>query len=107
MILIELKLEETNFLTRWPCTVCGGCTEKDPILVEGDNCLKEGNIDRRLSERADRLEAAAKEVRSLIGQLKVPTYSEWQAAMRPYEAGWAKEHLRLIPGEADNSPLPF
>ena len=26
---IEIKLTETNFFTRWPCTACGGYTEKD------------------------------------------------------------------------------
>jgi hypothetical protein len=32
---IEMKLVESNFLTRWPCTVCGGVTEKVAILCEG------------------------------------------------------------------------
>ena len=31
---IVFELVETNFLTRWPCNICGGCTEKDPILCE-------------------------------------------------------------------------
>ncbi len=29
------ELAETNFLTRWMCHVCGGRTEKDPVLAEG------------------------------------------------------------------------
>jgi hypothetical protein len=32
---IDIKLVETNFLTRWPCTICGGCTEKVSVLAEG------------------------------------------------------------------------
>ena len=36
---IEIKLRETNFFTRWPYTVCGGCTEKVGILAEGTQRL--------------------------------------------------------------------
>ena len=34
--VIKISLIETNFLTRWQCHVCGGATEKDPVLAEGD-----------------------------------------------------------------------
>ncbi len=33
--MIKVSLTETNFLTRWHCHVCGGRTEKDPVLAEG------------------------------------------------------------------------
>jgi len=33
--MIEVKFVESGFLTRWPCHVCGGCTEKVDILCEG------------------------------------------------------------------------
>ena len=31
---IIFELVETNVFTRWPCSICGGCTEKVPILCE-------------------------------------------------------------------------
>lgn len=88
---IELKFERTDVFTRWPCTVCGGCTEKVEILVEAkdtinggdlrvcEQCLKRGDIDGELGRHADRAEAYAQELRRLIGHLKVPTYAEWEA----------------------------
>ena len=42
-----------------------------------EHCLKGNAIDARLALHAQRLEAQAQEVRSLIGRLKVPTYEEW------------------------------
>ena len=44
-----------------------------------EHCLKENAIDARLALHAQRLEAQAQEVRSLIGRLKLPTYEEWLA----------------------------
>ena len=32
---IKISLTSTNCLTRWRCHVCGGMTEKDPVLAEG------------------------------------------------------------------------
>jgi hypothetical protein len=97
---IEIKLVETNFYTRWPCTVCGGHTEKVPVLAEAkdtinggdiricERCLECGDIDDELSRHADRLEAAAQEIRNLKGHLKVPSFQEWQAATDRHEAVW-------------------
>ena len=31
---IKISLTSTNCLTRWMCHVCGGMTEKDPVLAE-------------------------------------------------------------------------
>ncbi len=95
---IKISLTETNFHTRWACHVCGGRTEKDPVLAEGrqdlpnneyrivrvcDQCLKGAgglSIDRRLENYARFLEAEAEITRALIGRLEVPTYAEWEAA---------------------------
>jgi hypothetical protein len=105
---IKMKLVETNVLTRWPCDVCGGCTEKVSILCESDNCLRprvcefclknadaDGSyIDGTLRRWAERLEQQPKYnkqqvkddkqqaayVRSLIGRLELPSYAEWEAA---------------------------
>ena len=86
---IELKCEETNVLTRWPCTICGGYTEKHGVLVEGkapdgsgtirccEFCLRVGEIDARLRKHAERLEAEAAFVRSLMGRLNIPSYDQW------------------------------
>ena len=96
---ITVKLVETNFLTRWPCHVCGSCTEKVAILAEAENglrvcesCLRAGDIDARLERHAAALEAEAAEVRKLIGRLVVPTYAEWQGAVVDYD----REMMRAI-----------
>jgi hypothetical protein len=103
---IKVELVETNVLTRWPCTVCGGVTEKDPILAEGadpsaekkkilrvcDLCLKDGNIDARLLDHAARLEANAAYLRTLVGRLDVPTYAAWKAAYEEHELKWVRRN---------------
>jgi hypothetical protein len=89
---IEIKLERTDVFTRWYCHVCGGCTGKVGVLAEGEDtingggvvrvceqCLEAGDIDARLERRAAHLEACAAEARALIGNLKVPTFAEWEA----------------------------
>ncbi len=105
---IDIKLTETNFLTRWHCHVCGGHTEKVPVLAEGElllptghshgegydcytvrvceQCLQAGEIDARLERTARQIEANADFTRALIGKLRVPSYAEWNAAV---EAHWA------------------
>lgn len=106
---IKVELVETNFLTRWPCTVCGGCTEKVPILAESktgervcESCLRAGNIDERLEQYAlvldTAVDTAAAATRSLIGRLSVPTYAEWQARYEQYEREW-KESYEKETGE--------
>ncbi len=115
---IKVELVETNFLTRWPCTVCGGCTEKVPILAEGrqdlssgdihvgehrivrvcENCLRLGAIDDRLELHARQMEAEAQLLREMIGRLQVPTFAEWQARYEQYEREW-KESYEKETGE--------
>jgi hypothetical protein len=78
----------------WPCTACGGHTGGVNVLNESEDgtvrvcehCLKENAIDARLALHAQRLEAQAQEVRSLIGRLKVPTYEEWLAEEQRVDA---------------------
>ncbi len=101
---ISIEMVETNFFTRWPCTVCGGCTEKVAILAEGtqqfsddgevrtvrvcETCLEGGDglgIDARLELRARGLKGQAALTRSLIGRLNVPTFAEWCKAEREHE----------------------
>jgi hypothetical protein len=84
---IEIKLVPTNVYTRWPCHVCGGCTEKVGVLAESEDgtrvcerCLKAGNVDERLEAFAQALENEARLTRGLIGRLKVPTYQQWRDA---------------------------
>jgi hypothetical protein len=101
---IELKFKRTNFLTRWPCTVCGGCTEKVSVLTEakdtingGDDirvcerCLERNDIDGELARHADNLEVYAQELRRLIGHLKVPTIEQWQTEYDRVEQLWLAE----------------
>jgi hypothetical protein len=126
---IEIKLVRSSFLTRWPCTVCGDCTEKVSVLAEApmpdaglpsgwpmnpaarvmsarrqairvcETCLEAGNIDERLAGYADRLEASAHALRSLIGRLRVPTYAQWQAE-HAYEEGCFSLWQQLREAEA-------
>ena len=64
---IIIKFERTNIFTRWPCHVCGGYTDKDAVLCESNGanddsirvcpeCLRAGNIDERLEQRAQMYE---------------------------------------------------
>lgn len=94
--MIPVSFQRTNFFTRWPCHVCGGCTEKDSVLCEGEqrlpdgsmrvvrvcpSCLKDAQaIDQTLERTAAVLEAEAAATRALIGRLKVPTFAAWEAA---------------------------
>ncbi len=118
---ITVELVETNVFARWPCTVCGGQTEKVAILAEGqdehgsirvcENCLEQGGIDERLQKRAVELEIQAELVRKLIGRLKVPTFTEWCRAERDFEVrGNAPGAIvnERQPGSADqDSPITF
>jgi hypothetical protein len=81
---IKIELVKTRFFTRYPCDVCGGCTEKVSVLARGhdllvcETCLEAGDIDERLKRHAAALMAAV--TRGLIGRLQVPSWAEWQAA---------------------------
>ncbi len=99
--MIKIELTETNFFTRRPCTVCGGCTGKVSTLAQSDpktegeavvrvceTCLQRGGIDDKLEEHAQSLEAFAAYVRSLRGRLDVPSFSEWEAKVEEVEANW-------------------
>jgi hypothetical protein len=81
---VKVNLVWSGFYTRYPCNVCGGCTEKVAVLAEGpeglrvcESCLKAGDIDARLEKHIARKEAYVQALRTLIGRLQVPTYQEW------------------------------
>ena len=113
---ITIELVETNFFTRWPCTVCGGCTEKVAMLAEGqdehgkirvcENCLENGDIDEHLAKHADTLGAQAELVRKLIGRLKVPTFAEWIKAERDHNVLTIMEHDEITREEAETRVHP-
>jgi hypothetical protein len=93
--MIELKLVRTNVFTRWECTVCGGYTNKDSVLIEACGylrvcplCLKTGNIDERLENHAAFVEGKAEYIRSFIGQLKLPTFAEWEVEEQKANDEW-------------------
>ena len=123
--LISVELVETNFFTRYPCTICGGCTEKVAILAEGtqrlsddgetrtvrvcESCLEGGDglgIDARLDLHARALEGEAALIRSLIGRLKVPTFAQWCSAEREHEVHAVMEIGGLGRDEAENKVHP-
>ena len=96
---IKLELVETNFLTRWPCHVCGGCTEKHPILAEVtegpfkdfracETCMESRDFDAKLTAQAERLEEHAACLRAAVGRLEVPTFQEWEDAINRHEKEW-------------------
>jgi hypothetical protein len=92
--MITLKLIKTNIFTRYPCTICGGYTDKNAVLCEGDDnvngggvraceqCLEAGQdqIDARLKEHIAAVEEQAQMLRKLVNQIQVPTFAEWEAA---------------------------
>ena len=92
---IVFELVETNYLTRWPCHICGGNTEKEPVLcevLEGTNkglrvcesCLKHRDFDNNLERFAEMLERHAQEIRALIGRVEAPSYEEWETAIQKH-----------------------
>jgi hypothetical protein len=94
---IEVKLVTDPSQMPYGCTVCGGkiypawiyaVAADDDIGICAD-CLRDGSIDSKLAQTAERLEQRADEmraytahVRSLIGRLKVPTFAKWEAAAK-------------------------
>lgn len=111
--MIEIKLIPTNYFTRWGCTVCGGRTEKDAILCEGETenvfvrvcpqCLKSPElIDEKLEGRAVELESLADGLRSIKGELVLPSYGEWEAATEKLNDEWRA--LSYLDG-GDNEPF--
>jgi hypothetical protein len=91
---IVVGLTKSKAFIRWPCSVCGGGTDRVGALAEVlsgeyeglrvcERCLYEGDIDSRLAQHATALEQGVKErvtaLRALIGRLRVPSYAAWQA----------------------------
>lgn len=111
---IVVELVETNVFTRWPCHVCGDCTEKVAVLAEVkdgeyaglrvcETCIEAGDIDARLAAHADTIEARAASLRALIGRLQVPSFAEWQRRTDSIEAknaAWEKEFWDEITSDA-------
>jgi len=102
--IIELKTFERHG-TRQPC-ICGGYAEKFETVVRGDGitvcrrCVKDGDFDKRLAERADQLETAARNIRSLIGRLKLPSAEEYIEASTLHEAEEIAVREGISPAEA-------
>jgi len=135
--VIKVSLTRTNYLTRWHCHVCGGRTEKDPVLAEGKqdlgpsgdgkgcnsrtvrvcpNCLEGADgvsLDQRLESFARWLEYEAQITRAMIGKLQVPSFKEWQDAEKAQEAAWAEDRAsdieshRACKADDGGSTLPF
>lgn len=100
---IVVSLVASNFLTRWPCHVCGGHTDKVSILAEVtdgpyagfrvcETCLKTRDFDKKLIEHAKRLEEQSAELRKLVGCLEVPTLAEWYQRDIEHEIETIRSH---------------
>jgi len=113
---IELRFVGSKFLSRRSCTICGGHTEKDHVLIEAETscgtvracwrCLKGDNadnrgttVDERLTGHAERLEDYARFLRSLRGRLVVPSFQAWQAEERRVEIRLVREIDEAIRGK--------
>lgn len=90
---VQAVFKAAPALTRRPCHLCGGLTEKSAVLVEVpawhtshpgfrvcERCIAAGDLDGRLAENADALVREARDLRGLIGRLKVPTFEQWAQA---------------------------
>jgi hypothetical protein len=108
---IVFTLERTNFYTRLPCTVCGGCTDKDDIICESSvgylchRCIRDGNLDRKLEAHAAGLERRAAQVRGLIGRLQAPSYQDLLDAERAIVEEDEEAELADMQGEAPDKPF--
>jgi hypothetical protein len=97
---IEIKLVETGFGSPAYCTVCDGdlpvaarlAVFHTPLFCRA--CLEAGELGHWLAERASRLEADARELRSaIVGRL--PSPEQWQAKIDQSEIRReAQERLR-------------
>ncbi len=114
---IVFELVQTYCFTRYPCHICGGCTEKVDILCEVTDgefkglricecCLEAGKekVDERLKAQIKSLEGRLSELKSFAGRLEFPTYAKWEERMK--QAGrdhfdsdeeyqqWVNEHQK-------------
>ena len=101
---VKFEFVEVHYFTRYPCHVCGGCTDKVNILCEVktgqdkgmricEQCLQAGKeqVDARLQAHAKELEKGAVHMRSmarymrtLVGCLEIPTYEALEKANEEY-----------------------
>ena len=86
------KLVESNFLTRYPCHICNGSTEKVPILCEApgrfricETCLKHRNFDECLHTHIKELESFIANLRALVGQIDAPTFETYEKMVKEEE----------------------
>jgi hypothetical protein len=104
---IVFRLVRTNVFTRWPCHICGGETEKVPILCESggetkvglricERCLSCRDFDAHLESHAQALEAQAAQTRALIGRIEAPSFAEWKQAMADDDADWERVALACV-----------
>jgi hypothetical protein len=111
---IKIELVWTNVFTRWPCTICGGTTEKEAVLAEGpggirvcERCLKCRNFAEHLQENARWHDEEAKRLRDLrdmVNRLEIPTFEEWIEEGYRHEAwsaGSSVEEVRAKREEAE------
>jgi hypothetical protein len=100
LAIIRIGLYQTGESFSYQCAVCGADADAFLVCAEGrdevgpvrvcERCLEAGNIDERLAQHAadlearaateqnGKLEAEARDARSLIGRLDVPTIEAWR-----------------------------
>jgi hypothetical protein len=95
---------ETHRHHRPRCTICGGARGKSEIgCVDPSGgircceaCVKAGQdqVDRRLRRQIWELEHDAAFLRGLPGRVKVPSLSEWEAAVKAHADFWREAERR-------------
>ena len=120
---VVVELFGTNYYARHGCHICGGCTWKTGVLAEVrtgthqgfracEDCLKAAEaqgppaIDARLRARADALDADAAELRALLGRLRLPSFTAYEAELDRQNAAYAQAHAREAPEPAGLDDVP-
>jgi hypothetical protein len=103
----KIEMKEPNYYGhRMHCDVCGGqankfewiwegLTQENTIIRACEQCILDcrTSVDERLEKQAQRINAAARKVRSLIGRVKLPDPAEW------------REQVRLVRAQVDPDGL--
>lgn len=101
---VKVELTETGMYTRRRCHACGGQTEKVSILAEVpegadfggfrvcEECLRSGDVARRIRQHAADLHFKADELLSLAPRLEVPSWRDYLLAELHHEVEVGRRH---------------
>jgi hypothetical protein len=104
--LLVFAMKRTNLYMRWPCHLCGGCTDKEGVecvapcpgdgkpheLFACQQCVEENDPDARIAEQTAHREAQIGYLRSLLGRVVLPGADAWREAVAEAERQWREEY---------------